>query len=706
LSVNRQGHQRPAIAVIECPNVHLMKSGVRALDDFPCVCIPSNARDSQYQALGWQIVAAKVGMQRCAASSQWLNERILLSRYAHVPLGNIELDWLIHTADIFFARALRHHQQVLWISDNGIPDLGGISEEESCYADEVNQPVLTYPGAYRKVTVELKIHNIAVSALLKSNQVNEMEGGTLLGLDQDSNTGPYVSNEQCGFDEATSCAPAFRVLKQLIQRCIKDAVDNGNVYADAILQHLYRWLCSPQSKLHDPALHRMLHKVMQKIFALLLAEFRKLGATIVFANFSKVIIDTGKSDLSAAKAYSDSLLRTLQTRDLFEWIELEPLQFWHSLLFMDQYNYGGIQAKGNGGSAQGSSSVSTESLHDDECQVDIVSSWSVAETLPKETQDHFILIVSEYMYLPWKYVQEKVAIRACARGDNMCTPSITAAAAETLESCLSEYLREQISSYFTDKLLRIVRDAKAMSKAHPAHTGDPALEFVKHVCAVLALDQNVQHDILIMRKNLLRYVRVREFAPEAEFHNHSIALVLPNVICSPPLEYLQQHEVNALLPCGKENTWRFKRSVTAEHILQEDSYESFYCNDCRDLDLCRDRALLAQEWHCAVPQCGQPYDREVMENAFLQIVRQRERLYHLQDLVCLKCNQVKAAHLAEHCACAGSFRCKEDASEFRNKMQVFFHMAKKQSFQLLLECTAWILSENKARSESGTFHSS
>ncbi|GMY19276.1 DNA polymerase epsilon catalytic subunit A-like isoform X3 [Fagus crenata] len=92
----------------------------------------------------------------------------------------------------------------------------------------------------------------------------------------------------------------------------------------------------PQSKLHDPALHRILHKVMQMVFALLLADFRKLGATIIFANFSKVIIDTGKFDLSAAKAYCDSLLKTLQNRDLFEWIELEPLNFCHSLLFMDQ----------------------------------------------------------------------------------------------------------------------------------------------------------------------------------------------------------------------------------------------------------------------------------------------------------------------------------------------------------------------------------
>lgn len=53
---------------------------------------------------------------------------------------------------------------------------------------------------------------------------------------------------------------------------------------------------------------------MQKVFALLLAEFRKLGATIIFANFSKIIIDTGKSDLLAAKSYCDGLLQTLQTR--------------------------------------------------------------------------------------------------------------------------------------------------------------------------------------------------------------------------------------------------------------------------------------------------------------------------------------------------------------------------------------------------------
>ncbi|KAL4287511.1 hypothetical protein AHAS_Ahas19G0193500 [Arachis hypogaea] len=63
-------------------------------------------------------------MQHCAASGQWLNERIALSRYAHVPLGNFELDWLIFTADTFFSRALRDSQQVLIV--------------KTCFLDEVH----------------------------------------------------------------------------------------------------------------------------------------------------------------------------------------------------------------------------------------------------------------------------------------------------------------------------------------------------------------------------------------------------------------------------------------------------------------------------------------------------------------------------------------------------------------------------------------
>lgn len=74
----------------------------------------------------------------------------------------------------------------------------------------------------------------------------------------------------------------------------------------------------------------------------------------------------------------------------------------------------------------------------------------------------------------------------------------------------------QISSYFTHKLLGIVHDIRlhmkgisrsenkqSISSGLPqpmgdVHRGDAALEFIKHVCAVLALDQSVQHEVLVI----------------------------------------------------------------------------------------------------------------------------------------------------------------------------------------------------------------
>lgn len=72
----------------------------------------------------------------------------------------------------------------------------------------------------------------------------------------------------------------------------------------------------------------------------------------------------------------------------------------------------------------------------------------------------------------------------------------------------------QINSHFSDKLLKVVRDMvlhkginrsgdnaheSAESSQHSSKPkGDFTLEFIKHICAVLALDQTVQHDVLVL----------------------------------------------------------------------------------------------------------------------------------------------------------------------------------------------------------------
>lgn len=45
----------------------------------------------------------------------------------------------------------------------------------------------------------------------------------------------------------------------------------------------------------------------------------------------------------------------------------------------------------------------------------------------------------------------------------------------------------------------------------------PALAFVKSVCHLLALDNAVTDEVLLLRRQLLRLVHCKEFSPSSEF---------------------------------------------------------------------------------------------------------------------------------------------------------------------------------------------
>eukprot|EP00898_Chlorokybus_atmophyticus_P000431 jgi/Chlat1/1389/Chrsp12S01966 len=188
---------------------------VPALQEFPCLAVPFNQRNNQYQALGWQPVVSKLAAQRGIASVGRLLERRALARYAHVPLGNFDADWMLYVADVFFSRALRHHNHVsaVDIKHWHARPRGVSMQDELSFTDEVQRPDLCYPGAYRQLTVELKIQHLAVNALLKSALLDELEGNTALGMKE---SGPTISS---GFqaDDSVSCAASFKILRQIVQ---------------------------------------------------------------------------------------------------------------------------------------------------------------------------------------------------------------------------------------------------------------------------------------------------------------------------------------------------------------------------------------------------------------------------------------------------------------------------------------------------------
>lgn len=70
--------------------------------------------------------------------------------------------------------------------------------------------------------------------------MNELEGGALFGFESEPGG---AAEGPTGCDEEMLSAPAFKVLKEMVQNWLYDAVSSGNLFSDALLQHVYRWLC-------------------------------------------------------------------------------------------------------------------------------------------------------------------------------------------------------------------------------------------------------------------------------------------------------------------------------------------------------------------------------------------------------------------------------------------------------------------------------
>lgn len=194
---------------------------------------------------------------------------------------------------------------------------------------------------------------------------------------------------------------AFRILKNCIQNWFTDVVKNESRDADMLLRHFYRWLRSPSSKMYDPSLHRFIHHNMKKLWLQLMARFRKLGATVVYGTFNKLIINTNKTSISHALSYCKLVLDTIKQRPLFSLLSVEPTLMWETCMFLDAANFGGILSDG---------SMTTENT-DSNKQPEIVSNWNIADYLPDLAQQYFLLVISEFLLLPYQHMKQVEAER-------------------------------------------------------------------------------------------------------------------------------------------------------------------------------------------------------------------------------------------------------------------------------------------------------
>ncbi len=74
----------------------------------------------------------------------------------------------------------------------------------------------------------------------------------------------------------------------------------------------------------------------------MVAALRRLGARVVNASFSQVVIDSRRTTAAEARAYVNHLVMTLGGQAMFQFLSLEPQMVWQTLVFLGPSDFAGI----------------------------------------------------------------------------------------------------------------------------------------------------------------------------------------------------------------------------------------------------------------------------------------------------------------------------------------------------------------------------
>ena len=697
LAYNEQRHGPTAIFLQSPTLLSTLQTLIPSLPEFPVLASPVNSKDNNYPALDWQRYAASRLLNSNALGEHIYQQRLASARYGHVPVGNLPTDTPVFLCDVFLARALKRQNHLLWVSSGNRPDLGGREEDDNRLMTDMNEDMgleINEPGRYSSVCVQFNLENLAVNAVLQSNHINDAEGASGDGISFDSMAhtslddivGTGFKSTLTSFDESAQCTPVFRVLKSLVHTWLHETVQFENELADSQLVSFYRWLRSSGASLYDPALYRMVRNMMKKLFMQLIAEFRRLGADIVFASFNKVIIDTKKSSSVDGRKYVDYVLGCIKAKPLFGTMTLEPDKYWEQLVWMDRSNYGGIaefelprKDVRHGADLQKRRRIVEDSDSDeapDENQddedalasqlgthpnIEVDMHWNINTYLPEAIcQPAFQTIVADWLYRDTEAQMRK----RVARGGAGMTPVRAPRDGKKVPASQMEGgvvpVRKELFKNTSDSMMLHVKaiekqlpgdSAVEHSNEFPKLAGshltmnNPALEFIKFVTNVLALDETTKVETAHLRKQLLKLVKVREFSKEAQFEDPSLSLDLIEVVCS-------------------------------------------FCSHSHELDLIRDQKLAEGLWLCE--HCENHHDVNEIEQGLIEYVQRHSMAFQLQDLVCQKCHMVKEDNLSTYCACSGEYKLTMTLKEFEQNMGTLKKVAEFHALERLLEELEWM----------------
>ncbi|EPS44616.1 hypothetical protein H072_1405 [Dactylellina haptotyla CBS 200.50] len=640
--------QKAFVLVIQSPQKRTLCKEIRTLNDFPTLTLQIDQSDSNLPPLGWQTFVAKRIVMRYMSLSSWLAHLIELSRYGNVPLCNLASHDPRFLIDIAYAKRLQQSGVVLWWSPTPIPDHAGYQKDGVVrLLERVPMPDINNRGAYSSVCVELDVRNLAINTLLTSSLINELEGADSMGFDPAGKGGG--DDHQGLYSENTFATASISVLRDLVKAWWSEAT-KGNSMADLMVQHLVRWVESPESFLYDHALHFYVQTMSKKAFLQLLADFKRVGSSIVYANANRLILQTSKAEVGTAYAYSQYILKAIKAKPLFNFLDLEIREYWDYLIWYDPFNYGGLAC--------------SEVVEAEKQDLKLIMHWQFSKTLPHLMQQAFSTWVVDFINVlhGFKHPENSAGADSTPRLTQI-PGNVNGEDKDGVSDIVN--LPKEFVKPLKKHIGQIIRRQHDLI-LHPDHAGEfefphlpgtklassnAALELVKALSAVFALPRDLMLSTRQLRKDLLHMFDIKEFSKEGAFENSTDSLRFEQVICQ-------------------------------------------NCTMSRDLDFCRDEDLLPEldadgkpskerAWKCF--NCHHEYDRLALQERMVAEVEEMLIRYSTQDLVCGKCRKVKTSDFQEHCSCSGVWKLTVSKEDTMARLKVYRSVAEYYSLQMLEE---------------------
>ncbi|MGB1596258.1 MAG: DUF1744 domain-containing protein, partial [Promethearchaeia archaeon] len=203
------------------------------LDEFAVMDVPAQPHDNNYDALGWEVKAGTCLARNLIQVERFFEYILGYARYAHMPLCNISAndgDMATRVSDVLLGRLLKNNNYVLWGSPGRRPDVGTADQLLAFECDELHNPDINCPGAYKSYCVSMDIQALPVTAIIHAKDIDDITPVSAAA-------GPDAFQEKVALqvaagtiplaaalvDEMTFCLDPFKIMAYMAENWVRDA---------------------------------------------------------------------------------------------------------------------------------------------------------------------------------------------------------------------------------------------------------------------------------------------------------------------------------------------------------------------------------------------------------------------------------------------------------------------------------------------------